>query len=97
MTENARKQKRRHERERRRRRFYESFGWTEDDYEAQFEKQHGRCAICGKRQEGKRLAADHDHKTNKARGLLCAKCNVGLGMFEDNIELLTLAIDYLTQ
>lgn len=43
----------------------------------------------------KRLAVDHDHKTNKIRGLLCHKCNVALGSFHDSIRLLESAIEYL--
>ena len=38
---------------------------------------------------------DHDHKTGKARGLLCNTCNVGLGMLgEDENRILGL-IEYL--
>lgn len=66
-----------------------------------FKKQGGVCAICGKKETVKRnkitqeLSVDHDHKTNKIRGLLCHSCNVGLGKFKDNPYLLQSAIDYL--
>lgn len=52
------------------------------------------CAICGivKR----KLDYDHDHKTNQFRGLLCQKCNHGIGMFNDDPILLQKAIDYLS-
>lgn len=43
----------------------------------------------------KSLSIDHNHQTGKVRGLLCHHCNVGLGHFKDNIELLNSALDYL--
>ncbi len=49
--------------------------------------------------EGKRisdiLCIDHDHKTHKIRNLLCNNCNTGLGLFNDDILVLSSAIDYL--
>src|SRR6267142_6623170 len=62
-----------------------------EDFEKMKEKQKGLCYICEKSPElgsRKTLFVDHCHKTKKIRGLLCQKCNSGLGMFNDNIELL---------
>lgn len=56
-----------------------------------------KCNICGKKPQNKRLAIDHDHKTNKIRGLLCGQCNRGLGCFYDNKKLLKNAIIYLNE
>lgn len=33
-----------------------------------------------------RLHIDHDHKTGKVRGLLCARCNTSLGMLKEDVE-----------
>lgn len=44
-------------------------------YEALYELQDGRCAVCRRRQVAKRLAVDHNHKTGAVRGLLCQWCN----------------------
>jgi len=66
-----------------------------DEYNKMFEKQKHLCAICGERELKRLLSIDHDHKTNKVRGLLCGKCNQGLGLFRDNVELLKKAIKYL--
>lgn len=38
---------------------------------------------------------DHDHGTGNPRGFLCRSCNVGLGHFKDNVEVLNSAINYL--
>jgi|DEB0MinimDraft_4_1074332.scaffolds.fasta_scaffold82317_1 hypothetical protein len=52
----------------------------------------GKCATCG---STNRLCIDHDHKTNKPRGLLCHNCNTALGLVGDNLETLTNLIEYL--
>lgn len=52
-----------------------------------------KCAICKKR--SKELVIDHDHDLGHVRGLLCSKCNIGLGNFKDNPENLINAISYL--
>lgn len=61
------------------------------------------CAICGcsadqapGRWKG-RLNIDHDHSSQKLRGLLCHNCNQGLGYFKDKIEFLEKAILYLNR
>jgi hypothetical protein len=38
------------------------------------------CAICGTPHSPLALAIDHDHHTGAVRGLLCVRCNTGLGM-----------------
>ena len=55
------------------------------------------CAICGMkgRDQNTRFAIDHNHKTGQVRGLLCKRCNQGLGKFRDDIDVLQSAIDYL--
>jgi len=72
------------------------YGITFDEYNAIFEKQNGGCKICGKKLlNGRQLDTDHDHKTGEVRGLLCSKCNRGLGCFEDNPNLLEAGAMYL--
>jgi hypothetical protein len=79
-----------------------SFGLTVEQYDALREQQGGACAIC--RQVTETLRPDHDHaccpSKSRAcgrciRGLLCSKCNVGLGNFDDDIARLISAADYL--
>lgn len=55
------------------------------------------CAICGidSITLGKELSIDHNHETQKIRGLLCNSCNTGLGFFKDSTTLLSIAIEYL--
>jgi len=51
-----------------------------------------QCEICGAM--GK-ICYDHDHKTDKFRGWICSRCNLVLGMVNDNKELLSQIIEYL--
>lgn len=55
------------------------------------------CDICSGPADGRwtRLSIDHNHSTGQVRGLLCTKCNKGLGYFQDDPNLLELAIAYL--
>lgn len=73
-----------------------NFGITIEQYDAMLKEQNGVCAICGNKcKSGRRLAVDHCHKTGLNRGLLCANCNRGLGLFSDSTKLLIAAIKYL--
>ena len=77
-----------------------TYGITSAEFEELKESQGGRCAICKTDDPKGRhgvFAVDHCHKSGKIRGLLCNKCNVGLGSFRDNIESLLNAIDYLKE
>lgn len=68
------------------------------DYDRMLESQNGRCAICGTTVPGrgrKRFCIDHDHVAGKVRGLLCMACNIGIGMFCDDIEKTEAALAYL--
>ena len=75
-----------------------NYNITIETYEEIYRNQNGVCAICEKLNiSGKRLAVDHNHSTGKIRGLLCNKCNTGLGNFNDNSEFLFKASEYLKQ
>jgi hypothetical protein len=78
------------------------YGLSADEYEKLLHKQKSVCAICeqketrrGKRGTQHSLNVDHDHATGNIRGLLCSKCNTGLGLFRDDPDLLLTAISYL--
>ena len=80
-----------------------NFGISYDKYKQLVEEQGGVCAICKQKETFlhhmtktvANLAVDHCHKTGKIRGLLCHKCNHGLGKFGDDPALLRLAAAYL--
>lgn len=69
------------------------YGLTLEDYADMMREQGGRCACCHKLQPD--LHVDHCHRTNSIRGLLCSKCNTGLGLFCEDIALMQRAADYL--
>jgi hypothetical protein len=75
------------------------FGITMIDYENMLILQLSGCSICGRTimETGKPLGIDHNHQTGTVRGLLCNKCNRGLGFLNDDTELLLKAIKYLNK
>lgn len=84
-----------HSRERKDYQLKRRYGLSLDEYEQRLRDQQG-CEICGKVcSTGKHLAVDHNHQTGTVRGLLCGRCNRGIGYFEDDTTLLEKAIDYL--
>jgi hypothetical protein len=73
-----------------------TFGITIVDKETLFDIQNGSCAICKRKlNEISKAHIDHDHKTDKIRGLLCHNCNTALGMLRDDTGILYEAIKYL--
>ena len=70
------------------------YGLTQNMFEALVAAQLGNCAICGAN-EDRDLHVDHDHRTNKVRGLLCGKCNKAIGLLQDDPDLLDAAKRYL--
>jgi len=75
------------------------YGLSYEEFLSMLEKQDHKCAICGRHIEEKERDAnvDHDHTTKVVRELLCRMCNVGIGHFMENSELLLKAADYLNK
>lgn len=84
------------------------YALTADAYVDLVSAQGDSCAICGTDEPGGRNARwciDHDHSCcpgertcgNCIRGLLCLRCNSGLGMFADNIYNIQAALSYLNE
>lgn len=75
------------------------YGITIDQYDDLIKFQDGRCALCPATiyspNKPVRLAVDHDNLTGAIRGLLCNKCNRGIGLLDHDIARLELAINYL--
>lgn len=75
------------------------YGLPLGSYENMLINQNGLCAICGTSEPGGRgdFHVDHCHNTNVVRGLLCTRCNVGIGQFLHDENLLAAAINYLSR
>ena len=78
------------------------YNLTLEQYDEMLQKQNNVCAICQKSEtvkdktgKVKHLFVDHCHKTNQIRGLLCHRCNMGIGYLQDNFNLCNKASEYL--
>lgn len=77
-----------------------NYGISQVDYDERLSRQGGLCAICRGSNTSRRRAffdVDHCHSTGVVRGILCSKCNTGLGLFGDSRAVLANAIAYLEQ
>jgi hypothetical protein len=70
-------------------------------YQEMLLAQNGVCGICKKPETSvvngkiKPLAVDHCHNSEKIRGLLCARCNQAIGLLNEDVNILSSAIEYL--
>jgi hypothetical protein len=80
---------------------YLRHGLNLEEYNSLYNKYNGRCWVCKTKMAS---VIDHDHECCKTayscgscvRGLLCRKCNIALGLLEDNVNNLASAIFYLS-
>jgi DNA-directed RNA polymerase subunit RPC12/RpoP len=63
------------------------------------EQQNYLCAICGRQFDqsliSHRAVLDHDHTTDRIRGYLCNGCNIAIGCFQESLEVIEKAAEYL--
>lgn len=73
------------------------YGLTVAQFDSMLASQNSRCRICENENPGgvNGWQVDHNHRTGETRGILCHHCNVGLGHFRDNPDLLRTAAAYL--
>lgn len=73
------------------------WGMDRRTYDKMVEEQGGVCAICKCPDPRNQLCIDHNHRTGDIRGLLCHRCNRGLGIIRDDVNVLYDFIKYLNK
>jgi murein L,D-transpeptidase YafK len=79
----------------------QAYGVGINYFNAKLKEQGGVCGGCRRsvkniwRGQEVNMALDHDHKTNKPRGVLCMKCNRALGLLEENQEFILSLLEYI--
>jgi hypothetical protein len=69
---------------------------SEEEFQELMKVAGGCCQICKRKPRGEqKMLVDHCHQTGHIRGLLCFRCNTGLGQFRDNVNLILAAAEYL--
>lgn len=78
------------------------YDMTIEQFQAIELTQGGKCAICFKPETAKNRAGvikplhvDHNHETQRVRGLICHRCNTMIGLALESPTILTSAIGYL--
>ena len=74
------------------------YGISHEQYYELYKAQEGKCKICGYVPQGDEyLHIDHNKETGEIRGLLCSKCNKGLGLFDEKLENFKEAVKYIEE
>jgi len=72
------------------------YNLTKIEFEKILIDQNFKCAICNEiLVPGKQTHIDHCHNSMKVRGILCHRCNTGIGLFKESIYNLKEAIKYI--
>ncbi len=71
-----------------------SYGMTDEQHMQMYVGQDGCCLLCEQTVEYSKVHTDHDHNTGRVRGLLCARCNLGM-CFVDDADFMQRAADYV--
>ena len=74
------------------------YGLTKEEYTSMLSGQGGKCAICRQPNNHKRdWHIDHCHVTNKVRGILCAPCNIALGLLKEDTIIIEQMLKYIAR
>ena len=75
------------------------YGITQETYDKMLTEQNNCCKICGRNQTEvkQRFCVDHNHKTGIVRSLLCHRCNSAIGLLYDDVDIIKIAVKYLTE
>ncbi|TQS20995.1 endonuclease VII domain-containing protein [Microbispora sp. KK1-11] len=76
------------------------YGITPEEFNAMLEEQGSRCKICSREigaeeEHLDQAVVDHDHVTGIVRGLLCHRCNQGIGLLQDDPDIISRAAEYV--
>lgn len=79
--------------------YRKTYGITADEFDIKLAEQDGCCEICNTElsidEDPKKAHLDHNHRTGQIRGVLCVRCNKGIGFFLENEDYLGDAVKYL--
>ncbi len=75
------------------RRLQRAYGLTVEQHKQVYVNQNGCCAVCSKPVAYDDVHTDHNHTTGIFRGLLCVRCNHGMGYVDDK-NWMAAASDY---
>ena len=88
--------KEKHRQSRKKSQIKQRYGISQEMFYLILAAQNNRCGICKTLFDSKkRPSIDHCHETGRVRGILCQKCNTGIGMFLEKEYILSAAAEYL--